>query len=98
MRVQLERLVDAAKLHNVTLQIMPFGAGAHPAMIGAFSILRFADQELPDVVYLEHVTSAAYLDKRGEVERYLDVMEILCVGSEPPARTVEVLGKILNEL
>jgi transcriptional regulator with XRE-family HTH domain len=98
MRAQLERLIDATKLPNVTLQVLPFGAGAHSAMVGAFSLLRFADRELPDVVYLEHLTSALYLDKRDEVERYLDVMELLCVESEPPAKTVELLDEILSEL
>ncbi|HEV2927793.1 MAG TPA: helix-turn-helix transcriptional regulator [Propionibacteriaceae bacterium] len=98
MRGQLERLIDATKLPNVTLQVLPFGAGAHPAMVSAFSILRFADRELPDVVYLEHLTNAVYLDKRAEVERYLDVMEFLCVDSEPPAKTVDLLTKILNQL
>ena len=98
MRGQLERLIEAAKLPNVTLQVLPFEAGAHPAMLGAFSILRFADRELPDVVYLEHLTNAVYLDKRDEVERYLDVMELLCVQSEPPARTVELLERTLKEL
>ena len=98
MRGQLERLIDATKLPNVTLQVLPFRAGAHPAMVSAFSILRFADRELPDVVYLEHLTNAVYLDKRAEVERYLDVMELLCVDSEPPAKTVDLLTKILNQL
>jgi transcriptional regulator with XRE-family HTH domain len=98
MRGQLERLIEATKLPNVTLQVLPFRAGAHPAMQGAFSILRFADRELPDLVYLEHLTNAVYLDKRDEVERYLDVMELLCVQSEPPARTVELLERILDEL
>jgi transcriptional regulator with XRE-family HTH domain len=98
MRGQLERLIDASKLPNVTLQILPFAGGAHPAMVGSFSILRFPDRELPDVVYLEHLTNAVYLDKRAEVERYLDVMELLCVDSEPPGKTVELLDTILNEL
>jgi len=98
MRGQLERLVDASKLANVTLQVLPFGLGAHPAMAGSFSILRFGDQELPDVVYLEHLTGASYLEKRDEVERYLDIMEILCVEAEPPDRTVELLQGILAEL
>jgi transcriptional regulator with XRE-family HTH domain len=98
MRGQLERLIEATKLPNVTLQVLPFEAGAHPAMLGAFSILRFADRALPDVVYLEHLTNAVYLDKRDEVERYLDVMELLCVQSEPPARTVELLERTLDEL
>jgi transcriptional regulator with XRE-family HTH domain len=98
MRGQLERLIEATKLPNVTLQVLPFDVGAHPAMLGAFSILRFADRALPDVIYLEHLTNAVYLDKRDEVERYLDVMEFLCVASEPPARTVEFLERVLDEL
>jgi transcriptional regulator with XRE-family HTH domain len=98
MRGQLERLIAAAKLPNVTLQILPFAGGAHPAMVGAYTILRFADRELPDVVYLEHLTNAVYLDKREEVEKHLDVMELLCVNSEPPAKTVELLAEILAEL
>jgi Domain of unknown function (DUF5753) len=98
MRAQLERLIDAAELPNVTLQVLPLAAGAHPAMVGAFSVLRFADQELPDVVYVEHLNNASYLDRREEVERYLDVMESLCVGSEPPAKTAAFLGKILDKL
>jgi transcriptional regulator with XRE-family HTH domain len=98
MRGQLERLIEATKLATVTLQLLPFAAGAHPAMAGAFSVLRFGDQELPDVVYLEHLTGASYLDKRDEVERYLDIMELLCLQAEPPARTVELLQGILEEL
>jgi hypothetical protein len=50
------------------------------------------------VVYLEHLTGASYLEKRDEVERYLDIMEILCVEAEPPDRTVELLERILEEL
>jgi transcriptional regulator with XRE-family HTH domain len=98
MRGQLERLIEATKLPNVTLQILPFAAGAHPAMGSAFSILRFAAREIPDIVYLEHLTNAVYLDRRNEVERYLDAMELLCVDSEPPARTVELLERILHDL
>jgi transcriptional regulator with XRE-family HTH domain len=98
MRGQLERLLEASELPNVTLQILTFAAGAHPAMVGSFSILRFGDQELPDVVYLEHLTSASYLSKTEEVDRYLHVMESICVRAAAPDRTVELLGKILDEL
>jgi hypothetical protein len=97
MRAQLERLIDAARLPNVTLQILPLGAGAHPAMVGAFSILRFADQELPDVVYLEHLTNAVYLDKREDLDQYLHVMESISVRSQPPDKTAEILAKIVKE-
>ncbi len=98
MRGQLERLLEASELPNVTLQVLPFAAGAHPAMVGSFSILRFGDQELPDVVYLEHLTSASYLSKTEEVDRYLHVMESICVRAAPPDQTAELLGKILDEL
>jgi transcriptional regulator with XRE-family HTH domain len=98
MRGQLERLIEETKLPNVTLQVLPFDAGAHPAMVGSFSILRFPEQELPDVVYLEHLTSASYLSKSDEVDRYLHVMESICVRAAAPDRTAELLGKILDEL
>jgi transcriptional regulator with XRE-family HTH domain len=98
MRGQLERLIEAAKLPNVTLQVLPFRAGAHPAMVGAFSILRFADGELPDVVYLEHLTNAVYLDKREDLDQYLHVMESICVRAAAPNETVERLNHILSEL
>ena len=97
MRVQLERLIDAAKLPNVTLQILPLGAGAHPAMVGAFSILRFPDQALPDIVYVEHLTNALYLDRRDDVEQYLHIMETICVRSERANRTIEILTRVLEE-
>ncbi len=98
MRAQLGRLIEATALPNVTLQVLPFGAGAHPAMVGAFSILRFGDEELPDVVYVEHLTNALYLDKRDDVDQYLHVMETISVRSEPPSRTVEILSEILGEV
>ena len=98
MRGQLERLIEATKLPNVTLQILPFGEGAHPAMVGSFSVLRFPDEELPDVVYLEHLTSALYLNRPDEVDQYLHVMETICVRAAAPDRTGELLDRILDEL
>jgi transcriptional regulator with XRE-family HTH domain len=96
MRGQLERLLEVAALANVTLQILPFTVGAHPAMVGAFSILRFADQELPDVVYVEHLTNALYLDRRDDVTRYLHVMDSVSMRAEPPDRTMDVLRQLLE--
>src|SRR6266540_3671312 len=98
MRAQVERLVEAASLPRVTLQVLPFGAGAHPAMVGAFTVLRFEDAELPDVVYFEHLTNAVYLDKREEVEHYIYVMESVCVRAAPPDQTAGILSEILKDL
>jgi hypothetical protein len=97
IREQLERLIDATELPNVTLQVLPLDAGAHPALVSAFSVLRFPDQELPDVVYVEHLTSALYLDRREDLDQYLHVMESICVRSTPPERTTEILHGILRE-
>ena len=98
MRAQLERLIEAARLPNVTLQVLRFAAGAHPAMVGAFSVLRFADVDLPDVIYLEHLTGAVYLDKRDDVRQYLHVMETVCVRAAAPAATLDILTRILKDL
>jgi DNA-binding XRE family transcriptional regulator len=98
MRSQMERLIEAAKLPNVTLQVLAFDAGAHPGMVGAFSVLRFPEEELPDVVYLEHLTSALYLNKPEEVDQYLHIMESICVRAAPPDQTVALLHQILEEL
>jgi transcriptional regulator with XRE-family HTH domain len=97
MKGQLERLIDAAQLPNVTLQMLPLEVGAHPAMVGSFSVLRFPDQELPDVVYLEHLTGATYLNKPDEVDQYLHVMENICVRAAAPAQTLELLDRLLDE-
>jgi hypothetical protein len=98
LRAQVVALADAAKQPNVTIQIIPFHAGGHAAAGGAFTMLRFADQELPDVVFMEQLTSALYLDKRDDVDHYAGAMERLCIEAEPPARTVEVLEQTLRLL
>jgi transcriptional regulator with XRE-family HTH domain len=98
LRGQLEHLVAAAKLPNVTVQVIPFGFGGHAAAGGAFSILRFADQALPDVVYIEQLTSALYLDKREDVDRYLEAMERLCVEAETPTESVLRLNQLLTDI
>ena len=97
MKGQLERLIGAAQLPNVTLQMLPLEIGAHPAMVGSFSVLRFPDQELPDVVYLEHLTGATYLNKPDEVDQYLHVMENICVRAAAPEQTMELLERLLDE-
>jgi hypothetical protein len=98
MKGQVARLLDAAALPNVTLQILPLDVGAHPAMVGSFSVLRFPDQELPDVVYLEHLTGATYLNKPEDVSQYLHVMETICVRADAPDQSVELLDRLLDEL
>ena len=98
MRAQLVRLIEAAREPNITLQVVPFRSGGHAAEAGAFTIMRFPEVDLPDVVYLEHLTSALYLDKREDVETYTEVMERLSVEGESPERTIDILSGMLEEV
>jgi len=97
MRAQVEHLISLAGLPNVTLQLLPYSVGGHAAAGGPFCILRFPESDLPDVVYLEQLTSALYLDKRQDVEQYLAVMDRLAVQAESPERTPQLLKTLLAE-
>jgi hypothetical protein len=98
MREQIRHLVEIADLPNVTLQVIPFYSGAHAAVGGPFAILRFSEPDLPDIVYLEQLTSALYLDKDQDVQHYLVVMDRLCVQAKPPAETIRFLNSTLKEI
>ncbi|MGH3770218.1 MAG: helix-turn-helix domain-containing protein [Pseudonocardiaceae bacterium] len=98
MREQIRHLIEIAELTNVTLQVIPLYSGAHAAVGGPFTILRFAEPDLPDLVYLEQLTSALYLDKGQDVQHYLVVMDRLCVQAKSPAETVRFLSSTLKEI
>jgi transcriptional regulator with XRE-family HTH domain len=98
MRDQLQALIKKVRLDHIIVQVMPFRFGAHAAEAGAFSILRFPEPDLPDVIYLEHLTSAIYLDKRRDVDPYLQAMERLCAQAEPRHRTPAILAAIRDAL
>ncbi|MFC6085980.1 helix-turn-helix domain-containing protein [Sphaerisporangium aureirubrum] len=98
MRGQLQHLIKLIAMPNVTLQIMPFSAGGHAAAGGPFSILRFSERDLPDIVYLEQLTSAIYLDKRDDLDRYQAVMERLCLDAIPVSETRQTLTTLLDQL
>jgi transcriptional regulator with XRE-family HTH domain len=98
LRSQIERLIQAAEEPRITLQVAPLRLGAHPCESGAFTIMRFPGPELPDVVYVEQLTSALYLDKPEDVDSYSEAMERLSIASEPPERTPDILHGILAQL
>jgi transcriptional regulator with XRE-family HTH domain len=97
MRGQLRHLIEMGARPNISLQVIPLTRGGHAAAGGAFTILRFSEPDLPDVVYLEQLTSALYLDKRETVDHYLEVMERLCVEALPADASTETIGAILRE-
>ena len=98
LREQILSLLAACEETNIRLQVMPFASGGHAAAGGAFSILRFPHAELSDVVYIEHLTSALYLDKQDDVDHYAAAIGRLFIEAEPPDRTPEILHGILADL
>jgi transcriptional regulator with XRE-family HTH domain len=94
-RGQLQHLIEMTGHAAVTLQILPFSAGTHPAMGGPFTVFGFAEPDLDDVVYIEQLTSALYLDKPADIDYYHQVMEQLCREAKPAGSTVKILGDIL---
>lgn len=98
MRAQIDRLLDATRLPNVTLQIVPFDRGPHPGTYGPFVLFRFAVPELPDMVYSEYLTGAVYLDARHEVATHLEVMDRMAAQAATAHRTKEILRDLRKEL
>jgi hypothetical protein len=98
MRAQLNQLVQVAALPNITLQVVPFRRGGHAAAGGSFTILRFAAPDLPDVVYLEQLTSALYLDDRKDVDHYMEVMNRLSAEAHTPVATMRFLKDVVREI
>ncbi|MFF5975365.1 helix-turn-helix domain-containing protein [Streptomyces sp. NPDC012769] len=96
MRGQLRHLIEVSEHPNITLQVMPFSFGGHAGESGAFTMLSFPESDLSDVVYLEQLTSALYLDKREEVAQYARVMERLQEDSPDPAESRDLLRGLIQ--
>jgi transcriptional regulator with XRE-family HTH domain len=97
MRAQLAHLLEMTALPNVTLQVIPFDVGPHAAAGGPFTILRFPEPDLPDLVYLEQLDSATYLDSPDQVTQYLSVMNEICVQALPKAASKDMLRALLKQ-
>jgi hypothetical protein len=98
MRRQFERVLELSALRNVTLQVVPFSAGGHSGAGGSFSVLRFDGPDVSDIVYIEQLTSALYLDKLEVVDHYLEVMNNLCTKALPPSDTIEFIATLTRDL
>ncbi|MFE0250873.1 helix-turn-helix domain-containing protein [Streptomyces sp. NPDC059010] len=94
MRDQLDKLLEFAGRDRVTLQIAEFSAGPHPGTYAPFALFRFAEPELPDMVYTEYLTGALYLDSRKEVAAHLEVLDHMSTAAASAERTKEILGEL----
>ncbi len=97
-RAQLDHLLGISNRPGLTIQVCPFRTGASYAAPGSFSILRFAAEDLPDIVYVEQLTSALYLDKRADVGRYAEVMDQIAATSTTPEQTTDLISSMIDEL
>ncbi|GGS79140.1 transcriptional regulator [Streptomyces badius] len=96
MRAQLRHLIDMSEQSNITLQVMPFSHGGHAGESGAFTMLRFPESDLSDIVYLEQLTSALYLDKPEEVAQYEKAMAALAQEGPSPEESRDLLRGLLQ--
>jgi transcriptional regulator with XRE-family HTH domain len=97
MRAQCERLVEAAGLPNVTLQLLPFETGAHAGMDGTFAILDFPEPGDPDVVYAENATGGLFLEKSEELRKYIFIFDHIRAAALHPEESVNMIRKLTKE-
>ncbi|MDE1670904.1 helix-turn-helix domain-containing protein [Nocardia gipuzkoensis] len=98
LREQIEHLLVMADRPSIRIQVLPYSAGGHSAAGGPFSILRFPEPELADIVYTEQLTSSLYFDKQRDVELYMSVMNRLSVEALSPVASVRFLRDLLTEM
>jgi transcriptional regulator with XRE-family HTH domain len=97
MHDQLIRLIDAARLPNVTLQILPFAAGAHAGMDGTFAILEFEEVEDADVVFAENATGGLFLEKAEELRKYNSIFEDIRATALDPGESTQMIETLIEE-
>lgn len=94
MAAQLERLVEAARLPQVRLQVLPFAAGAHIGITGPFVIFSFSSTSDLDVVVLDHLTSSLYLERKEDVEAYTEAFNALQFHALSPEESLDYIAGI----
>lgn len=92
MRAQLQHLLELAELPRVTLQVIPFEAGAHPGALGPFAVLKFADLADPEAVYVENLAGELFIEQPAEVERFQVAFQRLVAVALSPADTIDFIA------
>lgn len=98
MRAQLAHLAEMASLDSVTMQVLPFAVGAHPAMNESFMMLSFPESSDADMVYLENQAGSLYLEKPQQVQRYRLMFDYLRAQALPPAESVALVRQAAKEI
>jgi transcriptional regulator with XRE-family HTH domain len=98
MRQQLDYLVEAAELPNVTMQVLPFAAGAHAGMDGTFILLRYADSSSQNFVFAANAAGGLFLEKDEELTRYSFIFDHLRASALRPDESVLTIARLAKEL
>ncbi|MFF3935953.1 helix-turn-helix domain-containing protein [Streptomyces phaeofaciens] len=98
MAAQLDRMLELAERDRVTLQVARFADGPHPGTSAPFSLFRFAEPELPDMVVTEYLTGALYLDSRKEVSAHLEVLDHMTTHAASAQQTRQILRDVREAL
>jgi transcriptional regulator with XRE-family HTH domain len=98
MRKQLDHIAEMAKLPHVNVQVLPFGAGVHPAMDGSFEILGFPEPTDPAVVYLENQAGSLYLEEEAEIGRYERMFSHLIAKALDPEESRRMIARVATDL
>ncbi len=98
MRPQLVKLAQVSEWPNVTLQVLPFSAGAHAGMDGAFMILGFPEPTDPEVVYVNYYTGTVYLEKPQESDQYGLMFNHLRAAALPVDQSRYLIDRVADEL
>ena len=94
MRAQLQRIIESAQLPNVTVQVISFDTGAHPAMESIFSILNFEQPLVSDIVYVQGLVGNIYLERPADLDRYRKIFSHLQTIALTPSDSISLLTKI----
>lgn len=98
MAGQLEHIAELAGMGHVSVQVLPFSAGVHPAMDGGFSIVGFPEAGDPDVVYLENQAGSLYLEQAGEIDRYARMFSHLVAKALDPEESRRMIARLAGDL
>jgi transcriptional regulator with XRE-family HTH domain len=98
MASQLKHLIEASQWPNITLQVLPFVAGAHPALPGPFTIVEFPDRTDDDVVYLDSWAGPIYLEKERDIRTCTEAFDRLRAAALSPGDSVSLTDKVAREL
>jgi transcriptional regulator with XRE-family HTH domain len=98
MRRQLRRIAEAASQPNLTAQIIPYAAGAHPGMQGSFILLDFPDPADPSLIYMESLAGDLFLENSTDISRYIENFQHLRAAALRPDETIALLAEVADNL